>query len=336
MPEVVSTPFALATFAFEGRMFPAVVVDETAYDLRRVLPGVLTTGDLFRDWESKLDSIADRLSNPIGLVPTRVHDLKPLPPVQPVGAVIAAGANYREHVLELAVAHKLGRSDATDDQLREEAAAETDERARNGHPYVWVGLTSAVSGAEDDVLLPAVGADVDWEVELGVIVAKDGYAISTDDAPSYIAGYVICNDLSVRSLIPRRDVAMMGTDWFRAKNAPGFYPTGPYLLPARFAGPAEDLRIHMTLNGTVMQDATAEDLLFDVPQLISYVSSHALLRAGDMLITGSPPGNGSHWGRFLRDGDVMEATISGLGRQRNVVRSQADGAPPWYRDRSAV
>lgn len=328
--------FSIGSFERDGVRFPAVVVDDLAYDLRTVLPDVRSTADLFADWDANLDEIGRFVADPArtpGPTAHPVAELRALPPVLPVGAVIAAGANYREHVLELAVAHKLGRHDATDTELRAEAANEIDERSRNGHPYVWAGLPSAVSGACDDVQLPEVGEDVDWELELGVVISRTGFAISVEDAPDYIAGYTICNDLSIRGLIPRKDIAMMGTDWFRSKNAPGFYPTGPYLRPARFVENASELRLELRLNGEVMQDAQADDLLFNIPQLIAYISAHVVLQPGDLLITGSPAGNGSHRGRFLRDGDVMEATITGLGTQRNVVRGRTGHLPPWYRDR---
>ena len=331
------TTFVIGSFSQGAEEFPAAVVGSRAYDLREVLSGVRTTRDLFAEWDANLDAIGRFLSDQDStgtFVGRALEDLRPLPPVLPVGAVIAAGANYREHVLQLAVAHKLGRSDATDEELRREAADEIDERARSGNPYVWAGVSSAVSGAQDDVHLPAVGDDVDWEVELGVIIARPGFGISVEDAAAYIAGYTICNDLSIRSLIPRRDVAMMGTDWFRSKNAPGFYPTGPYLKPARFVPDVSEMRIQLRLNGELMQDADADDLLFDIPQLISYVSAHVALQPGDMLITGSPAGNGSHYARFLRDGDVMEASITGLGTQRNSVRGPAGQLPPWYAARA--
>ena len=149
----------------------------------------------------------------------------------------------------------------------------------------------------------------------------------------YVAGYTIVNDITARTLVPRNDIAMMGTDWFRAKNQPTFFPTGPYVVPKRFVPDPAKLRIRLSLNGTLMQDALADDLLFDIPSLIAYASSVAVLLPGDVLITGSPAGNGSHWGRYLRDGDVMEAEISGLGIQRSTVRGPSGQLPPWYVDR---
>ena len=137
------------------------------------------------------------------------------------------------------------------------------------------------------------------------------------------AGYTICNDLTTRSLVPRRDIPMMGTDWMRSKNHPTFFPTGPYLVPARFVPDPQNLEISLSLNGKVMQKGHTSDMVFGVAKLISYISSLVALRPGDLIITGSPQGNGSHWGRFLQDGDVMESTITGLGRQHNLVRGPA-------------
>lgn len=328
--------FALGTFSFTGEIFPGFVVDDVVYDVRILLPGVQATGDLFTDWDHNLDIIQAAVSEPgklDGIGGTLVRELQVLPPVEPVGSIVAAGANYREHILQMSVAHSLGRSDATAAELWAEAAAENDERRRVGDPYVWTGIPSAVSGAFDDVQLPDVGDEIDWEVELGVVIGRTAHRVDVADAYDFVAGYTIVNDITSRSLVPRKDMAMIGTDWFRAKNQPTFFPTGPYLVPARFVPDPTNLRIQLRLNDDVMQDATTDDLLFDIPSLISYASSVAILRPGDLLITGSPAGNGSHWKRFLQAGDVMEATISGLGTQRTLVRAPTGVLPPWQASR---
>lgn len=330
--------FAIGSFEVAGDAYPGFVVGGLAYDLRPVLPGVRVTGDLFADWDASLDAIQAVGDDPDALAAlpsTRVDGARVLPPVQPVGAILAAGANYREHILQMSVAHKLGRTGATDAELWAETAHQTDERRRTGDPYVWTGIPSAVSGAYDDVQLPDVGEDVDWELELGVVIGRAAHRVAVEDAWDHIAGYVIVNDLTARSLVPRTDMALIGTDWFRAKNQPTFFPTGPFLVPARFVPDPATLRLELRLNGEVMQDATADDLLFDIPSLISYASSVSVLRPGDVLITGSPAGNGSHWKRFLRDGDVMEASITGLGTQRTAVRGPSGVLPPWQLSRAA-
>lgn len=328
--------FSIGSFVSDAGELPGFVVDGRAYDLRAVVPGIRRTGDLFDDWDARLDAIqavAGDEAALAGLPSAAVAELRVLPPVQPVGPILAAGANYREHVLQMSVAHKLGRSDATDDELWAEAAAEIDERRRTGDPYMWTGIPSAVSGAYDDVRLPDVGDDIDWELELGVVIGREAYRVGAEEALDVVAGYTIVNDITSRTLVPRTDMAMMGTDWFRAKNQPTFFPTGPYLVPARFVPDPTRLRLELKLNGEVKQDAAADDLLFDIPSLISYASSIAILRPGDLLITGSPAGNGSYWKRFLRDGDVMEASITGLGAQRNTVRGPSGSLPPWQASR---
>lgn len=329
-------PFVLGSFRADGEAFPGLVVGELVYDIRALIPGVSVVGDLLQNWDDSIDALEAVVADPDAANRTpshRLDQLHVLPPVQPVGPVIAAGANYREHILQMSVAHKLGRAGATDEQLWAETAAETDERRRVGDPYVWTGLASAVSGAFDDVQLPDVGGDVDWELELGVVIGRAAHRVAVEDAYGYVAGYTIVNDLTARTLVARGDIAKIGTDWFRAKSQPTFFPTGPFLVPARFVPDPSALRLQLRLNGQVMQDATADDLLFDIPSLISYASSVAVLRPGDVLITGSPAGNGSHWKRFLRDGDVMEATITGLGEQRTVVRGPSGVLPPWQASR---
>lgn len=331
-----SETFAIGSFDRPEGAFPGFVAAERVYDLRSILPAVRSTGDLLADWDASIDAIEAVVRDPAALGALEslsISDVQVLPPMQPVGTIFAAGANYREHILQMSVAHRLGRSDASDDELWGEAAVENDARRASGDPYIWTGIPSAVSGAFDDVQLPDVGDDVDWEVELGVVIGRTAHRVAAEDAYSYVAGYTIVNDITSRTLVPRTDMALIGTDWFRAKNQPTFFPTGPYLVPARFIQDPAALRIRLELNGQVMQDASTDDLLFDIPSLIAYASSVAILRPGDVLITGSPAGNGSHWKRFLQVGDVMEASVTGLGVQRTGVRAASGVLPPWQASR---
>ena len=129
-----------------------------------------------------------------------------------------------------------------------------------------------------------------------------------------MAGYTIVNDVTTRDLVFRRDMPEIGTDWFRAKNAPGFLPAGPWLVPAEFV--PEHPTITLRLNGEVMQDESTKDMIFDVATLVAAASRTVPLLPGDLVLTGSPAGNGLHHGRLLRAGDVMEGTITALGTQR--------------------
>ena len=191
-----------------------------------------------------------------------------------------------------------------------------DERVAKGEPYVFTKPVSSISGAYDDLVLPATTKKPDWELELAVIIGKEGYAIAEDDAMSYVAGYTIANDISARDLIPRTDYKMLGTDWLRSKGQPGFLPLGPYLVPACFVDDPYDLSLKLSVSGKIMQDETTADMLFGIEKQISYISKYTKILPGDIICTGSPAGNGTHYDRFLMDGDLMRGEISGLGFQR--------------------
>ncbi len=168
--------------------------------------------------------------------------------------------------------------------------------------------------------------ELDWELELALVIGREAFQVPREDAWEHIAGYTIVNDVTTRDLVFRKDMKEIGTDWYRAKNAPGFLPTGPFLVPAPFVS-AEEAAVRLDLNGQTMQDASTSDLLFDIPALLSAASQTHPLYPGDLLLTGSPAGNGQHWRRFLRDGDVMTGTIANLGTQVvRCVSPASDGA----------
>ncbi|GAB2844872.1 fumarylacetoacetate hydrolase family protein [Microbacterium insulae] len=241
-------------------------------------------------------------------------------PVEP-RQLLQTGANYRQHVIELVVAGLTQDGTRTPDQARSFAADIMDERKRTGEPYFFIGLPAGVVGDDVPLVLPSYSKVHDWELELAIVIGREAFRVSREDALGHVAGYTIVNDITTRDLVFRKDMKEIGTDWYRAKNAPGFFPAGPLLVPAPFVDPS-DLNVRLELNGEVMQDASTSDLLFDIPALVSGASQTMPLLPGDLLLTGSPAGNGQHWKRFLRDGDVMTGSIEGLGTQ--VVRCVAE------------
>ena len=242
-------------------------------------------------------------------------------PVEP-RQVLQTGANYRTHVIDLVVAGLDEDDPRTPEEAREWAGRMMDDRRENGEPYFFIGLPACVVGDDVPLVLPGYSEKHDWELELAVVIGTEAFRVSRDEAMDHIAGYTVVNDITTRDLVFRRDMKEIGTDWYRGKNAPGFLPTGPFLVPAPFVEPSH-LKVRLELNGKVMQDATTDDLLFDIPALVSAASQNMPLLPGDLLLTGSPAGNGAHWGRLLRDGDVMTGSIEGLGTQ--VVRCVAEG-----------
>lgn len=316
-------PFVLGTLSGPGQdPFPGLVVADQVRDLRAAL-GVPDLAALLDGWDAALPQLtglavpAERAGTAHGPAPgwqplggLRVHA-----PVQP-RQVFQAGANYRQHVIDLELAHRAPDDPRTEEQARAEIAAIMDRRAAEDLPYVFTGLPSAITGPYDSVVLPGWAAKPDWELELAAVIGRPAYQIQEDQALSHVAGYTIANDLTDRATVFRRDLPAIGTDWLRSKNAPGFTPLGPWLVPAAFVPDPGHLHLTLTLNGQVRQDESTKDMIFGVARLVSYISQTARLLPGDLVLTGSPAGNGLHWGRLLRDGDVMESTITGLGTQR--------------------
>lgn len=305
---------ALGTFrAGDGPAFPGLLVDGAVLDVS-ALGG--TTRDLLARWSEvrpRLDALAATAADDEGRL--ALGGLDVLAPVEP-RQILQAGANYRTHVIDLAVKHTEIRPGQSVEDVRAEVAAMMDRRAANGRPYVFIGLPSAVTGPYDDVVLPAYSDQHDWELELAAVIGAPAYRVTREDALAHVAAYTIVNDLTTRDRVFLPEMKEIGTDWFRAKNAPGFLPTGPFLVPADLVGDPQDLRILLSLNGDVKQDESTKDMLFSVAAVVSEASQTARLLPGDLVLTGSPAGNGLHHGRLLRDGDVMVATVTGLGVQR--------------------
>jgi 2-keto-4-pentenoate hydratase/2-oxohepta-3-ene-1,7-dioic acid hydratase in catechol pathway len=315
MPSVVPPKFVIGRFVAPGEPpFTGVVAGDMVTRLSDTPVG---SDALFDEWEASIVELSDWLARSDtrgeGLPLNSVHKLAPVSPRQ----LFQCGANYREHVLELLVARRADVGTQGDiDALRAQTERFLDERADTGRPYVFVGLPSSICGPEDDVVLPNRGTDHDWELELGVVIGRRARNVSRDSALDYVAGYTIVNDITTRDLVTRQDFPGIGADWLASKGAATFTPVGPYLVPAAYVDPAK-LRITLRLNGELMQDSMTDDMIFSIPRLIEYLSSIIELRPGDLLTTGSPAGNGAHYGRYLRPGDVMEGAITGLGRQRN-------------------
>jgi len=159
-----------------------------------------------------------------------------------------------------------------------------DERAAKGTPYVFAGLPGALTGPYDEIVLPERGENHDWELELAAVIGKPARHLTRENALDHVAGYTICNDITTRSLVYRKDLKAIGSDWFAAKNAPTFLPTGPYLVPARFAGDPASLRVTLRHNGITRQDESTAGMLFDLPAILAYVTEVIELRPGDLVL----------------------------------------------------
>jgi 2-keto-4-pentenoate hydratase/2-oxohepta-3-ene-1,7-dioic acid hydratase in catechol pathway len=216
------------------------------------------------------------------------------PPLTGIGKIICIGLNYRDHA-------------------RETGATPPAE------PIVFLKTPDTVVGAGDDVLIPRSSRKTDWEVELAVVIgAQARYLDSPDRALACVAGYAISNDVSEREFQLER-----GGQWDKGKNCETFNPLGPWILTADAVPDPQKLNLRLWVNGQLRQDGTTEDMIFDVPYLIWYLSQFMVLRPGDVINTGTPAGValGRPDQPFLRSDDVVELEIDLLGRQRQAFRA---------------
>jgi 2-keto-4-pentenoate hydratase/2-oxohepta-3-ene-1,7-dioic acid hydratase in catechol pathway len=336
-------PFQLGTFSIAGcTPFPGLVIDERVIALQALQSAPAKAGaqltrcatllDVLDDWDHNFQALSgfvqalthgelsewQRQLRPVAEL--HVHAPLPRPP-----GIYCSGANYKKHVIDLIVAHQeqTETQGLTPEQKREWGMRLMDERAAKGTPFIFMKPQSAVIGPFDTLVVPRGAMRPDWELELGVVIGRRAYRVSRDDALAYVAGYTIVNDITLREKVFRRktDSPELGMDFVLSKGAPGFLPMGPYLVPAAFVGDPQKLRVTLRLNGQTMQDEETSDMIFSVARLIEYLSSGVELQPGDVICTGSPAGNGMHYGRFIQEGDLLEGSVtgplSGLGTQRN-------------------
>lgn len=185
-------------------------------------------------------------------------------------------------------------------------------------PVIFLKSTTALSGPFDDVIMPKNSKKTDWEVELAVVIGKRASYVEESNAMNYIAGYCLHNDISEREFQLER-----GGTWDKGKGCDTFAPLGPSLVTKDEIPDVGNLRLWLKLNGELMQDGTTSNLIFNVPFIVAYVSQYMTLLPGDIISTGTPAGVGLGMTpqMYLKEGDVMELGIDGLGTSRQTVRA---------------
>lgn len=225
-------------------------------------------------------------------------------PVLRPGKLLAAAANYQEHVTETGGA-PLDRSRLS--------------------PRLFLKPPTSIVGPDAAIVLPDVSREVDWEAELAVVIGARCANVPAERALSVVAGYAAANDVSARSLDLGygRDVddrAVWFFDWLAGKWCDSFAPLGPWLVTADDVADPQRLAIGLDLNGAARQRGSTAQMIFSTAELIAHASRLCTLEPGDVILTGTPSGVGAARGEFLRAGDVLTVTVEGLGTLRNTVR----------------
>jgi 2-keto-4-pentenoate hydratase/2-oxohepta-3-ene-1,7-dioic acid hydratase in catechol pathway len=267
-------------------------------------PGVLLASGEIRDLTSVIGDVSGSALLPESMNRLRGTDFSLLPKVNgaprigpcvaQVGKFICIGLNYSDHAAE-------------------------SNMAVPAEPVVFMKATSAISGPDDNVVLPRGSQRSDWEVELGVVIGKPAKYVSEADALSHVAGYCVVNDLSERAF------QLEGTgQWVKGKSADTFGPIGPYLVTAEDVPNPQALDLWLEVDGHRYQSGTTATMVFGVGYLISFLSRFMSLQSGDIISTGTPPGVGlgQRPPTYLKPGNRMRLGIAGLGEQNQLVSSE--------------
>ena len=215
------------------------------------------------------------------------------PPICRPSKIVCIGLNYRDHARETG-------------------------QALPAEPVLFFKATTALSGPNDDVIIPQGSTKTDWEVELAVVIGRRASYVEREAALAHVAGYVLHNDYSERAFQLER-----GGQWVKGKSCDTCAPLGPFLATPDEIPDVHDLRMWLNVNGETKQAGSTKDLVFGVPALVSYISQFMTLLPGDVISTGTPAGVGlgQKPPRFLADGDVVELGIDGLGSSRQQLRA---------------
>ena len=280
----------LFRFGSPGSEQPGVVHQEKRIDVSAF--GEDYSEDFFAN--DGLNRLAQWLSDRADRCPEVADNERIGPPVHRPGKLVCIGLNYKDH-------------------------AEESKMELPSEPIIFFKATSAIVGPNDDLLLPRGSEKTDWEVELAVVISKKATYVSEDEAMDYVAGYLLHNDYSERAFQLERS-----GQWVKGKSCDTFAPLGPYLVTPDEIEDVHHLSLWLKVNGETKQDGNTANLIFNIPYLISYLSQFMSLLPGDIISTGTPAGVGLGLRppQYLKDGDVVELGIEGLGTSQQRIKKQ--------------
>ncbi len=273
----------LVRFGQRGKAKPGLWKDGKIVDLREIFPQIPDISEaFFRDgWLEKVAGV----KNPGRKIEARIAS-----PIHRPSKIICLGKNYAEHA--------------------KEGGFENPEK-----PLIFCKTPNALSGPYDPIILPRSSSQVDWEVELAVIISKQGKRINKTDAFDYVAGFTVMNDVS------GREAQFSDSQWFRGKSFDSFAPTGPFIVTPDEIDNVNNLRLTAVVDGKIMQDGNTRDMIFDIPAIIENISEDITLIPGDIISTGTPAGVGIFRNPpvVLKPGNVVECYIEKIGTIINKV-----------------
>jgi 2-keto-4-pentenoate hydratase/2-oxohepta-3-ene-1,7-dioic acid hydratase in catechol pathway len=239
-------------------------------------------------------------SSGVEVIPENALTLEPAVPNPPTVFLLAA--NYQSHITE-------------------SGGAAVDKNVITPRPFIKPG--TAVIGTGDPIVIPADSDTLDYEIEIAAVIGKSAKSVPLAQANEHVAGYVVFNDISARSLkIAEGRIERNGDwffDWLLGKWCDGFAVVGPYLVTSDEIGDPTDLEMSLKVNGELRQSSAAGEMIFTIPEAVAFLSRFVTLRPGDLICMGTPGGVGDTTQTYLQPGDVVETTIEKLGTMINTV-----------------
>jgi 2-keto-4-pentenoate hydratase/2-oxohepta-3-ene-1,7-dioic acid hydratase in catechol pathway len=293
-----------------------VLIGDTVYDAAR-LTGTATYACVIRmleDW-SRAKRALGQAARPIASGRRRAKGMplarvRLLAPVLYPGAIFCAGANYTDHVLEMARAQN--------------APPPPDPHQVGLAPWHFIKTSrGSVVGPGARVTLPSYSQKVDWEVELAAVIGRPAKDVTIEQALDYVAGYTIGNDLSARDAMWRPHLpesSPFKVDWLSQKCFEGSCPLGPWVTPASEIADPQKLGMKLWVNDELMQDSNTSQMIFTTAEQIAHLSTRVTLQPGDLVLTGTPAGVGMGRGRFLKPGDTVRLWIESIGELSHTTR----------------
>ncbi len=281
----------LATYQSNQGPRAAAVTDDGLIDLQHVDPSLPSDVRALLSLEDGLS----RAQQVVGGGTPIEGEPRILAPVQHPQKIVCVGANYADHAAESGM----------------EIPSE---------PIIFSKFGTALCGPGDDILLPKIGAKVDYEAELVVVIGRPGKNIPQEQAMGHVAGYCCGHDVSARDWQKGKPAGQ----WTLGKGFDNFAPLGPYLVTPDEAGDPNNMSVQFRLNGETMQDSNTSQFIFKIDYLISYISNVCTLLPGDLLFTGTPPGVGAARKPpvFLKPGDECEVEVENLGVLKNSIAEE--------------
>jgi 2-keto-4-pentenoate hydratase/2-oxohepta-3-ene-1,7-dioic acid hydratase in catechol pathway len=301
--------YKLATYQSAQGPRAGIIVGDEIFDAAALTGRVsyITTLDILNDWEAARGILqaASAKESPAGGMPLDHTTL--LAPVRWPSAIYCAGANFTDHMMEMAKVQNI--------------APEPDPHEVGLNPWHFIKASRAVADPDTTITLPPYSKMVDWEAELTAVIGRKAKNVALENALEYVAGYTVANDLSARDLTKRphvSDTSPFKFDWLGQKNFDGACPVGPWIVPADEIADPQNLAIKLWVNDVIKQDSHTTRMIFTLAEQIAHISSRITLYPGDLILTGTPSGVGMARKEFLQAGDVMKVWVEGVGTLTNT------------------